>query len=187
MAPSLCGQTCLESFFGVGPKHSTRIMARFHIHKLARLGSLKNAQILDINAELGRMKIENDLRREIQENIRRLKDMGSYRGRRHVQGLPVRGQNTRSQVGTLQSSHMVDADMVDHNCEEAQPGRAWRHGASAAIDNSRTACTIRVRFVYVVPQWAPQLYKCTRRVKRRKLAVNRKNGEPRFSSWMRLS
>ena len=73
-------------------------MARFHIHPTAKVGSLANKQILDINAELSGMKIENDLRREMRDNIRRLRDMKSYRGMRHAQGLPVRGQRTRTQV-----------------------------------------------------------------------------------------
>lgn len=47
------------------------------------------------------MKIENDLRKEMQDNIKRLRDMGSYRGRRHAMGLPVRGQRTRTQVGRM--------------------------------------------------------------------------------------
>ena len=46
------------------------------------------------------MKIENDLRRELRENIRRLRDMGTYRGRRHAMGMPVRGQRTRTQTAT---------------------------------------------------------------------------------------
>ena len=44
------------------------------------------------------MTIENNLRRQLRENIRRLKDMGAHRGRRHAMGLPVRGQRTRTQV-----------------------------------------------------------------------------------------
>jgi len=47
------------------------------------------------------MKIETDLRRQLRENIQRLRDMGSYRGRRHAMGLPVRGQRTRSQVSVV--------------------------------------------------------------------------------------
>ncbi len=47
------------------------------------------------------MVIENDLRRRVIKNINRLRDMGSYRGRRHAMGLPVRGQRTRTQVGVL--------------------------------------------------------------------------------------
>lgn len=45
------------------------------------------------------MKIENDLRREVLNDIKRLKETGTYRGRRHALGLPVRGQRTRTQVG----------------------------------------------------------------------------------------
>jgi small subunit ribosomal protein S13 len=73
-------------------------MARLYIHPTARIGALANQQVLAINAELSRMHIENDLRREVRENIRRLKDMGSYRGKRHAMGMPVRGQRTRTQV-----------------------------------------------------------------------------------------
>ncbi|KAF1965766.1 30S ribosomal protein S13 [Bimuria novae-zelandiae CBS 107.79] len=90
----------LETFFGVGPKVSQSIMARFHIQPWAKVGSLKQSTLLDLTAELSNMKIENDLRREVQENIRRLRDMGAYRGRRHAMGLPVRGQRTRTQIAT---------------------------------------------------------------------------------------
>jgi small subunit ribosomal protein S13 len=83
-------------------------MARLHIHPTARLGSLTNQTVLDITAQLSGMKIENDLRREIRENIRRLRDMGSYRGRRHAQGLPVRGQRTRTQTATASKMNRVE-------------------------------------------------------------------------------
>lgn len=73
-------------------------MARFHIHNTARIGQLGDRQINDLAAELNTMTLENDLRRQLQDNIKRLRDMGTYRGRRHAMGLPVRGQNTRSQV-----------------------------------------------------------------------------------------
>ncbi len=88
----------LESFFGIGPSVSQRIMAKFYIHPWAKVGSLKNATVMDLTAELANMKIENDLRRQVQDDIRRLRDIGTYRGRRHAMGLPVRGQKTRTQV-----------------------------------------------------------------------------------------
>jgi small subunit ribosomal protein S13 len=55
-------------------------------------------QITDLTTELTDMTIESDLRRRVRENIKRLRDMGSYRGRRHAMALPVRGQRTRNQV-----------------------------------------------------------------------------------------
>jgi ribosomal protein S13 len=73
-------------------------MAKFHIHPWAKLGTLKNSTVMDLTTEMSNMKIENDLRREVQDSIRRLRDMGTYRGRRHAMGLPVRGQRTRTQV-----------------------------------------------------------------------------------------
>jgi small subunit ribosomal protein S13 len=76
-------------------------MARFFVHPTAKVGSLANRQVLDLTAELSNMTIENDLKRQLRDNIRRLKDMGTYRGRRHAMGLPVRGQNTRSQVRAI--------------------------------------------------------------------------------------
>lgn len=91
-------QRTLESFYGIGPLISQRIMARFYIHPTAKLGDLSAKQVLDLNAELSGMTIENDLKREMRENIKRLRDIGAYRGKRHALGLPVRGQRTRTQV-----------------------------------------------------------------------------------------
>jgi small subunit ribosomal protein S13 len=73
-------------------------MARFNIHPTCRVGELANKQVLDLTAVLSEMKIENDLRREVLNDIKRLKETGTYRGRRHALGLPVRGQRTRTQV-----------------------------------------------------------------------------------------
>lgn len=73
-------------------------MARHHVHPTATIGDLSNKQVLELTSTLSHMKIENDLRREVLDNIRRLKESGTYRGRRHAMNLPVRGQKTRSQV-----------------------------------------------------------------------------------------
>ena len=62
------------------------------------MGELANKQVLDITAALSDMKIENDLRRQYLDNIKRLKESGTNRGRRQALGLPVRGQRTRTQV-----------------------------------------------------------------------------------------
>ncbi|KAF2280885.1 30S ribosomal protein S13 [Westerdykella ornata] len=98
----------LESFYGIGPSVSRAILARHHIHPWAKVGSLKNPTVLALTADLTSMKIENDLRREVQDNIRRLKDMGTYRGRRHAMGLPVRGQNTRTQINTARKLNRIE-------------------------------------------------------------------------------
>lgn len=94
-------QKSLETFFGIGNHTSSRLLARFNIHPTCRVGELANKQVLDLTAVLSDMKIENDLRREVLNDIKRLKETGTYRGRRHALGLPVRGQRTRTQVGYL--------------------------------------------------------------------------------------
>ncbi|CAF9906369.1 MAG: hypothetical protein HETSPECPRED_006160 [Heterodermia speciosa] len=103
----LC-QKCLETFYGVGPELSARLMARYYIHPTAKVGSLVDKQILDLNADLSTMNIENNLRRQLRDNIKRLRDMGTYRGRRHAMGLPVRGQRTRTQTATAAKLNMIE-------------------------------------------------------------------------------
>ncbi|PNS21510.1 37S ribosomal protein subunit sws2, mitochondrial [Sphaceloma murrayae] len=98
----------LQSFYGVGPKVSEGLMARFHIHKRQRLGALGDGQINGLAADLSGMTIDNDLRRQMVGNIKRLRDMGSYRGKRHAMNLPVRGQNTRGQIKTAKLFNKID-------------------------------------------------------------------------------
>lgn len=75
------------------------------------------------------MKIENDLRREIKDNISRLRDMGSYRGRRHAMNLPVRGQRTRSQVSALRLGLLYGADLTfDQNMTSRKLNKVDRKG-----------------------------------------------------------
>lgn len=75
-------------------------MAKFSIHKLAKCGSLNPRTVTSLTAELSQMTIDNDARRIMRDNIRRLKEIGSYRGRRHAMGYPVRGQKTQNQTST---------------------------------------------------------------------------------------
>jgi len=99
---------CLQTFYGIGPSVSSRIFAKLSIHETARVGSLNTNKLTALSNELSNMTIENDLRRKIRDDIRRLKDMGTYRGRRHAQGLPARGQNTRSQISTARKLNRVE-------------------------------------------------------------------------------
>lgn len=91
----------LRSFYGVGSLTCRNLMAKFHIHNTAKIGELGERQLNSLAAELGSMTLENDLRRQLVDNIKRLRDMGTYRGRRHAMGLPVRGQRTRTQVSAV--------------------------------------------------------------------------------------
>jgi small subunit ribosomal protein S13 len=98
-------------------------MAKHFIHPGATLGSLGNQKILELTSTLMGMKIENDKRRELRENIKRLRDIGTYRGRRHAMSLPVRGQNTRGQVRIMKRivhGYVTDTIVTDRKRKSAQ-------------------------------------------------------------------
>ncbi|KAA8575832.1 hypothetical protein MFRU_059g00400 [Monilinia fructicola] len=98
----------LESFYGLGNQASTRIMAKHYIHPTATVGSLSAKTATSLTAELSTMSLEGELQRRLQDNLERLRTMGSYRGRRHAMNLPVRGQNTRSQISSARKLNKVN-------------------------------------------------------------------------------
>lgn len=101
----------LESFYGLGNTTSVRILAKYSIQPLARMGSLAPRTITALTAELSSMTIDSEAHRIVQNNIQRLRDMGSYRGKRHNMGLPVRGQKTRTQIYTARKFNRVERAM----------------------------------------------------------------------------
>ncbi|KAL2136930.1 hypothetical protein VTI74DRAFT_91 [Chaetomium olivicolor] len=98
----------LESFYALGPQTSSRILAKYCIHPRAKVGTLPPKTLTALTAELSTMTIEGDARKIVQDNIKRLRDMGTYRGRRHAMGLPVRGQRTRNQTETAKRLNKVE-------------------------------------------------------------------------------
>ncbi|KAJ2904824.1 hypothetical protein MKZ38_007016 [Zalerion maritima] len=91
----------LMKFYALGPTTAARMMAKYSIHETQRVGQLPAKIVTSLTGELSTMTLENDAKRVIQDNIARLKDMNSYRGRRHAMHLPVRGQRTRNQTETV--------------------------------------------------------------------------------------
>lgn len=83
-------------------------MAKYSIFPHQRLEALSPKTILQLTAELSTMTIENDARKVVQGNIKRLKDMNAYKGRRHAMGLPVRGQRARNQNNTTAKLNRLD-------------------------------------------------------------------------------
>ncbi len=91
----------IQSIFGVGPKVATEILEKTGIDPRTKVRDLTDDQIGSIRQTLDEnYQVEGDLRREIFSNIRRLIEIGSYRGLRHRRGLPTRGQNTRRNART---------------------------------------------------------------------------------------
>jgi len=90
----------LRYIFGVGPKIADEIVTKTKINPDKRANELSSEEINRIQAALDQVMIEGDLRREINDNISRLKRIHAYRGLRHIAGLPARGQRTRSNART---------------------------------------------------------------------------------------
>lgn len=91
-------EIALTYIFGIGPSFSKKILTAAKVDPNKRAKDLTEREISDITGAIQRsgMKVEGDLRREVQQNIRRLIDIRSYRGQRHIKGLPVRGQRTHT-------------------------------------------------------------------------------------------
>ena len=90
----------LTYIYGIGITTSKQILAAANVSEDTRVRDLSNDELDRIRAEVDKLKIEGDLRREVNLNIKRLIEIGSYRGVRHRRGLPVRGQNTKNNART---------------------------------------------------------------------------------------
>jgi len=94
-------QIALTYIYGIGPKFASTILAAAKVQPTTRVKDLTEAEeqrireVIDTNYT-----VEGDLQRQVTNNIKRLKDIGSYRGLRHKAGLPVRGQRTRTNAKT---------------------------------------------------------------------------------------
>jgi small subunit ribosomal protein S13 len=90
----------LTYVYGVGRTSAKQICAATGIAEDTKIGTLSEEQMDAIRAEVGKLTVEGDLRREINMNIKRLMDLGCYRGLRHRRGLPLRGQRTKTNART---------------------------------------------------------------------------------------
>lgn len=94
-------EVALTYVYGIGPKISKIILEKIKMNGNLRAKDLSPADVAKLQKVLEEFKVEGDLKKEIRENIQRLKRIGSYRGSRHSVGLPVRGQRTRTNARTL--------------------------------------------------------------------------------------
>jgi small subunit ribosomal protein S13 len=91
----------LTSIFGIGKSTAQKILARAAISEDKKVSQLTDDEVNHIRAEItNEMKVEGSLKSEIAMNIKRLMDIGTYRGKRHRKGLPLRGQRTRTNART---------------------------------------------------------------------------------------
>lgn len=90
----------LTYIYGIGTTTAKKILAEANVAEDTRVRDLTNDELDRIRSVVDGIKVEGDLRREVNMNIRRLQDIGSYRGMRHRRGLPVRGQHTKNNART---------------------------------------------------------------------------------------
>jgi small subunit ribosomal protein S13 len=90
----------LTSIYGIGRPMARRICAVAGVVGTTKVKDLTDAQVDLLRLEVAKITVEGDLRRAVSMNIKRLMDLGSYRGMRHRRGLPVRGQRTRTNART---------------------------------------------------------------------------------------
>ena len=91
----------IQYIHGIGPKFAAEIMEKVKIPAERRVNQLTDAEVLAIRETIDRdYQVEGDLRREVSMNIKRLQDLGCYRGLRHRKGLPTRGQRTHTNART---------------------------------------------------------------------------------------
>jgi len=90
----------LTYIFGIGDSTAKKLCAAAQVSEDIRVKNLSEDQLTALRAQVAKLKVEGDLRREVALNIKRLQEIGCYRGLRHRKGLPVRGQRTRTNART---------------------------------------------------------------------------------------
>lgn len=90
----------LTYIFGIGRTTSAKILSAVGIAPETKIKDLSDAQLDQVRVQVATIPTEGDLRREVSMNIKRLMDLGCYRGLRHRRGLPVRGQRTKTNART---------------------------------------------------------------------------------------
>ncbi|MBT8141712.1 MAG: 30S ribosomal protein S13 [Gammaproteobacteria bacterium] len=90
----------LRSIYGIGPTRSQKICDAAGVDGTTKVRDLTDDEVANLRNQVGSFTVEGDLRREISMDIKRLMDLGCYRGIRHRRGLPLRGQRTKTNART---------------------------------------------------------------------------------------
>ena len=98
--PNQHAEIGLTSIYGIGRARARAILDAVNVNYTKKIRELTDGELERIREAIGKVAVEGDLRREIQLSIKRLIDLGCYRGMRHRRGLPVRGQRTRTNART---------------------------------------------------------------------------------------
>jgi len=93
-------EIALTAVYGIGRETAKKICQVAGVSSTTKLKDLNESELEKLRQQIGNLNVEGDLRREVAMNIKRLMDLGCYRGQRHRRGLPVRGQNTKNNART---------------------------------------------------------------------------------------
>jgi small subunit ribosomal protein S13 len=93
-------EIALTAIYGIGRNTAQQICVAAGVSATTKIKDLNDAEVEKLRDEIAKLKVEGDLRREVSMNIKRLMDLGCYRGVRHRRGLPVRGQRTKTNART---------------------------------------------------------------------------------------
>ena len=107
----------LQAIYGIGSARSQAICVSANVKVHTKMKDLSEPQMERLREEVARFTVEGDLRREVSMNIKRLMDLGCYRGVRHRKGLPLRGQRTRTNARTRKGPRKAAI------ASKAQPGK----------------------------------------------------------------
>lgn len=107
----------LQAIYGIGRTRAKAICAAAGVEVSTKIKDLSDSEMDRLRIEVGKFTVEGDLRREVQLNIKRLIDLGCYRGMRHRKGLPMRGQRTRTNARTRKGPRKAAIKLG------AQPGK----------------------------------------------------------------
>lgn len=108
----------LTSIYGIGRSRALAICAAANVNPSTLVKELTDSEVNALRAQVAKIPVEGDLRREVSMNIKRLMDLGCYRGIRHRRGLPLRGQRTRTNARTRKGPRKAAIKM------NAPPGKA---------------------------------------------------------------
>ena len=100
----------LTYIYGIGNTTAKKVLAAAGVSEDIRVKDLTPEQEEKIRGQVDQLKVEGDLRREVSLNIKRLQEIGSYRGMRHRRGLPVRGQHTKNNARTRKGKAVATAN-----------------------------------------------------------------------------
>ncbi len=111
-------EIALTYIYGIGRPTSKKLLEKAGVSASTRVRDLTEAELQALRDAIGGLTVEGDLRRQVQLNIKRLSEIGAYRGMRHRRSLPVRGQRTRTNARTRKGP------------KKTVPGRGRRRGAT---------------------------------------------------------